>query len=85
LESLTASGQLQILIKDNGCGMSDDVKKHMFEAFFTTKGADKGTGLGMKICRGIVETHGGTIQFESTLGEGTCFSLRFPLSAPPPG
>ena len=69
-----------IIISDNGEGMSDEVKEHLFENFYTTKPIGKGTGLGMSIIRDIIENkHGGNISFESTEGVGTCFKLTIPV------
>ncbi len=68
-----------ITFKDNGTGMSDEVKERLFENFFTTKPVGQGTGLGMSITRDIVENkHHGTITFDSLLGEGTSFTLSIP-------
>jgi signal transduction histidine kinase len=69
-----------ITISDNGEGMSDEVKQHLYENFFTTKPVGKGTGLGMAITRDIVENkHGGTITFTSTEGQGTTFTITLPI------
>ncbi len=69
-----------ISIADNGEGMSEEVKQRLFENFFTTKPIGQGTGLGMAITRDIVENkHGGKLNFESKLGEGTCFTITIPL------
>ena len=69
-----------ITISDNGEGMTDEVKQHLFESFFTTKPIGKGTGLGMSITRDIIENkHGGKITFNSTEGVGTTFMFRVPI------
>jgi signal transduction histidine kinase len=69
-----------ITIADNGEGMTEEVKQHLYENFFTTKPIGKGTGLGMNITRDIIENkHGGKITFESTEGEGTTFVLCIPI------
>ena len=60
-----------IRIADTGTGMSAETKARLFEPFFTTGAHRGGTGLGLTICRAIVERMGGTIQLESTLGDGT--------------
>ncbi|NJR21252.1 MAG: response regulator [Richelia sp. CSU_2_1] len=82
IETKTDPDQKQVLIKiaDNGKGMSDAVKKKIFEEMFTTKEVGKGTGLGLTIARQIiVEKHGGSIEVNSTLGEGTEFIIHLPL------
>ena len=71
---------LVIGIADNGIGMNEEVKRRIFEDFFTTKPIGQGTGLGMGITRDIVENkHGGTITFESEEGEGTVFTITIPV------
>jgi predicted ATPase/signal transduction histidine kinase/tRNA A-37 threonylcarbamoyl transferase component Bud32 len=71
-----------IKIKDNGKGMSEEVKCCIFEHLFTTKGVGKGTGLGLSISRQIVEeTHGGSLTCNSVLGEGTEFAIVLPIAA----
>ncbi|GGA29904.1 AAA family ATPase [Okeania sp. KiyG1] len=72
--------QIIIRIRDNGMGMSKEVKEKVFEHLFTTKGVGKGTGLGLSISRQIVEEkHGGQIVLTSELGEGTEFAIVLPL------
>lgn len=74
----TAKGQL-ISIKDNGSGMSEEVKQKMFQPFFTTKPAGIGTGLGMSISRDIIiNKHKGEITFLSEEGVGTEFLITIP-------
>ena len=68
-----------IKIKDHGCGMSEEVRSHIFDPFFSTKRDNKGTGLGLSICHGIIQGHGGSILVESKEGEGTTFIIALPL------
>lgn len=72
-----------ISVKDSGCGMPDDVKSQIFDPFFTTKEVGSGTGLGLSISYGIVEKHGGKIDVDSTVGEGTTFTITLPAKMPP--
>ena len=69
-----------IKIKDNGTGMSEEVKPRIFDQLFTTKSVGQGTGLGLSISRQIVEeTHGGSLSCNSVLGEGTEFAIAIPI------
>ncbi len=68
---------ISFTIEDNGVGMDDEVKKHLFTSFFSSKGA-KGTGLGLLVTRKLVEEHKGEIEVESTPGVGTVFNVRMP-------
>ena len=69
-----------IRIKDNGPGMTEEVKQKLFNPFFTTKPAGKGTGLGLSISYQIVvEKHGGHLQCFSVLGQGTEFMIEIPI------
>jgi len=75
-----SSDELTITIADNGEGMTDEVKKRLYENFFTTKPVGLGTGLGMSITRDIIENkHGGKISFTSTEGQGTTFTFTIPI------
>jgi len=68
-------------VSDNGCGMSEETQRKVFQTFFSTKGS-KGTGLGLMIAKKIVEEHGGAILFSSEPGEGTRFTVRLPEKKP---
>jgi len=68
---------IEITVSDTGTGISDENMGKIFDAFFTTKG--DGTGLGLAITRDIIKEHGGTIDVESELGQGTSFTIRLPL------
>lgn len=69
------SGSICIKIKDTGSGIPKETLTKIFEPFFTTKKKGKGVGLGLSVVYGIIQEHGGTIEVESTLGEGTLFSI----------
>ncbi len=86
------SQMVELVVRDYGCGIPPEILPRIFEPFFTTKdgsdGSGKGgTGLGLALCREIVENHGGRIRVESTVGVGTAFIIRFPAyqspAAPP--
>ena len=68
---------LVLSISDTGCGIGQEDIAHIEEPFFTTKVT--GTGLGLPICRKIVEAHGGRISVDSVPGEGTCFTIALPM------
>ena len=67
----------QISVKDDGIGMSDEVRAHLFEPFFSTKG-DQGSGLGLSACQNIARRHGGALRVQSSEGHGTTVVLRLP-------
>src|SRR4029078_12000632 len=70
--------QLFISVKDNGTGISAQVKEKIFQPFFTTKGPGIGTGLGLSLSYDIVKAHGGGIKVESEEGEGSAFVVMLP-------
>jgi two-component system NtrC family sensor kinase len=74
-----ANSQVMIKIRDNGCGMSEDVKKKIFDPFFTTKPVGSGTGLGMSISYQIINKHGGQFKCITAPLQGTEFSIQIPI------
>ena len=72
---------LYIKITDTGCGIPEENLQKIFDPFFTTKDGS-GTGLGLAVSYGIIESHGGTIEVQSRLGEGTTFMIVLPLVGP---
>ena len=74
-------GFLKITFTDNGLGISEDVKPHIFDPFYTTKSQGKGTGLGLFVSLGIIRKHGGDIQVESQINQGTTFTVLLPVAS----
>ncbi len=70
---------VEVRVEDNGCGISPALRERIFEPYFTTKQANRGTGLGLSMVQGCVEMHHGCIQVESEPGRGSVFSLFFPV------
>ncbi|MEX0717011.1 MAG: ATP-binding protein [Planctomycetaceae bacterium] len=77
----------EIALRDSGGGIPADKLPKIFDSFYSTKTADRqgqgGTGIGLALCREIIEAHRGRIRVESTVGKGTTFTLRLPLVASP--
>ncbi|OGP14018.1 MAG: hypothetical protein A2052_06240 [Deltaproteobacteria bacterium GWA2_54_12] len=78
--SVKVNGQAFIEISDNGPGMSEEVRKRIFDPFFSTKPVGKGTGLGLSIAYNIIKEHGGTIEVDSRPGLGAKFRIKLPLA-----
>ena len=74
---------ISIQISDTGCGIPEHILASIFNPFFTTKPTSKGTGLGLSVSKGIIETHGGSIEGESKLDVGTTFIVRLPIVSIP--
>jgi signal transduction histidine kinase len=75
--------EIEVSIADNGCGIAPENLERVFDPFFTTREPGRGTGLGLALCRRIVEEHGGTLTLTSVVGEGTRAILRLPAAPPP--
>jgi two-component system, NtrC family, sensor kinase len=71
-------GCVFLTIKDNGCGIPEAHLGKIFDPFFSTK-ENKGTGLGLSVSYGIIQEHGGGIEVQSVVGEGTTFTIKLPL------
>lgn len=80
LEESNGAQMAHVWVTDTGRGMTPEQQEKAFHAGFTTKAVGEGTGLGLSIAKEIIEEkHGGTIAFESTLGQGTTFHVRIPV------
>ncbi len=75
-QPLPAGEYVRLSVQDSGIGMNDETKKHIFDPFYTTK--EEGHGLGLSAILGIVRSHGGVIDVESQLGQGTTFTILLP-------
>jgi len=70
---------LEIRFTDTGTGIPDEIREKIFEPFFTTKNHGQCIGLGLSICRELIESHDGCIDIESEMGKGTTFTVKLPL------
>ncbi len=75
-------GAVELWFIDQGSGIAPGNIKKVFEPFFTTKEVGKGTGLGLSVSYGIIKSHGGEIKVDSTVGEGTTFTVVLPVQRP---
>jgi two-component system NtrC family sensor kinase len=71
---------IRLEVKDNGDGIPKEYLAKIYDPFFTTKGEGKGVGLGLAVVYGIVESHGGDIEVDTKIGEGTIFHVDLPIS-----
>jgi nitrogen fixation negative regulator NifL len=74
-----ANDHVNIMFKDNGCGIKKHIMPRIFDPFFTTKEIGKGTGLGLSICYSIVVKHGGKISVRSQVNKGSTFTIKVPV------
>jgi two-component system NtrC family sensor kinase len=70
---------VEVLVKDTGKGIAPDDREKVFEPFFTTKAVGQGTGLGLWVSYGIVQSFGGDVEVESESGRGSTFKIKLPL------
>ena len=82
VSAAAAKPMVAISIIDTGCGIPEKNLKRIFDPFFTSKDVGRGTGLGLSVSHGIVEAHGGFIEVESRVGEGSTFRIFLPLTPP---
>ena len=75
--SLDGSGKnnLNVEVRDNGCGMDEKTQNHIFDPFFTTKSPSEGTGLGLTLCLNSIKELGGQIEVDSAPGKGSTFKV----------
>ncbi len=76
-------GHVRLEVSDTGPGIPREIQPRIFEPFFTTKPSGQGTGLGLSLCKGIVQEHDGAITVESEPGRGATFLIELPVLAPP--
>lgn len=82
-ESANPSRQHRLTIKDNGMGMTEEVRERLFEPFYTTKGVGQGTGLGLATVWHLIKTMGGSVELETRIGQGSTFHVFLPAVKPP--
>ena len=77
--SIQSKDYITMVIKDTGTGMTQETLDHCFMPFFTTKDVDQGTGLGLSVVHGIIQSHNGTIKADSEMGKGSRFDIAFQI------
>ena len=84
LDALAEGGEIRIAVRDRGVGISEQDRKHIFDRFYRADGEIskrvKGAGLGLSLVRYIVTAHGGTVDGQSRVGEGSTFTIRLPIA-----
>lgn len=83
IQTQSFKDDVYLSVADSGVGMSPEVRRQIFNPFFTTKDVDQGTGLGLAVVHGIVSAHGGIIEVESAPGRGSRFEITFPCGETP--
>jgi len=79
LRTLRRDGQVVVEVQDTGVGIPDSMRERIFNPFVTTREVGEGTGLGLTVSDSIVTSHGGTLDVESTVGQGSVFRVSFPM------
>jgi two-component system, NtrC family, sensor kinase len=77
--TMKCDDKVQIIVKDNGKGIPQNIVDKIFQPFFTTKPTGEGTGLGLSLAYDIIKAHGGTLKVESREGEGSEFVIQLPV------
>jgi signal transduction histidine kinase len=84
VRSAREGDDVRVEVHDTGCGIPDAIRDRIFDPFFTTKEVGSGTGQGLAIAHSVVvDKHGGTLTFDSTVGKGTVFTIRLPIDGRP--
>lgn len=79
IETTTVNDKIYLKISDDGTGINKEHLSKIFDPFFTTKPIGHGTGLGLSLAYGIIQNHNGLIDVKSEPGQGTCFTMEFPI------
>jgi signal transduction histidine kinase len=82
LRTLRREGSILVEVHDTGVGVPEEMRERIFNPFFTTREVGEGTGLGLTVSDSIVASHGGTLEVESTVGQGSVFRIAFPMLHP---
>jgi signal transduction histidine kinase len=80
IQTKKVDSKIEVIVKDNGNGIPENVINKIFQPFFTTKPTGEGTGLGLSLSYDIIKAHGGEIKVQSKKGEGSPFSTVLPLN-----
>ncbi len=81
MQTQMGTDSIQVIVQDNGCGIPDDSRARVFDAFYTTRPVGSGTGLGLTVARDTAHAHGGDLTINSRQGAGTRVTLTLPIKA----